>query len=108
MTFSNKTNIIADVLTPFAFESITVNNTAKRLSAGTYTDNNGNFAQKALITVEDAQIRFRYDGESPTSAVGHLCGSNDTIYLTNTNEIRDFRATRVSSTNATLRVSYVK
>ena len=82
-----------------------MNNTVKSLSS-VYTDDDGNIAVKAIITIETAQIRWRMDGEAPTSSQGHLSNPTDTILLHNSSDIKNFKAIRVSSINATIRISY--
>ena len=99
------TNIIAGIIPTFAYESITVDNTVKSLSS-IYTDDDGNIAMKALITIETAQIRWRMDGENASCSEGELRNATDTILLNNSSDIKNFKATRVSSTSATIRVSY--
>ena len=98
-------NITAGIIPTFAYESIAVDNTVKSLSS-IYTDDDGNIAMKAVITIETAQIRWRMDGENPSSSDGHLSNPTDTILLNNSSDIKNFRATRVGSTSATIRVSY--
>lgn len=89
----------------FAYESITADNTVKSLSS-VYTDNEGTIATRAIITIETAQIRWRMDGGNPSSSEGHLSNPIDSIILSNTSDITNFKFTRVSATNAILRVSY--
>src|SRR3990167_2991945 len=98
-------SVIAGTIPTFAYESITVDSEVRSLSS-VYTDDDGNIAVKANITIETAQIRWRIDGGSPTSSEGHLSNPTDTILLHNSSDIKNFKATRVSSTNATIRVSY--
>lgn len=98
-------NIVAGLVPAFAYESISVTSTAKSLTSATYTDDDGNVATKAIITIETAQIRWRMDGTNPTSSEGHLNNPFDTILLNNSSDIKNFRIIRASS-NATIRVSY--
>lgn len=50
-------------------------------------------AQKALITNGDAAIRcrFRLSASAPTASVGHVLGAGESIYLTGTKNIENFR-----------------
>jgi hypothetical protein len=98
-------NVIAGQIPAFAYESITVDSTVKSLTAATYTDTDGNTAVSALITIETAQIRWRRDG-GPTSSEGHTANPMDIINLNNASDIRNFRATRIGSASATIRISY--
>ncbi|MDI6732313.1 MAG: hypothetical protein QME16_00070 [Planctomycetota bacterium] len=99
-------NVIAGQIPAFAYESITVDDTVKSLTSLSYTDTDGNTAVNALITIETAQIRWRIDGGNPTSTGGHLSNPMDIIKLNNASDVKNFKATRVSSTSATIRVSY--
>ena len=85
----------------FGFESLTVGASAVGFSSA-------NDARAALVTVEDASIRFRIDGTDPTSEVGHLLNPGDSIILRNVNNIRRFRAIRAGTADATLRVTYFR
>lgn len=65
-------------------------------------------ADRALITVETADIRFYVDGTKPTATVGHQAFPGDQIELHNPTELKNFRAIRVTGTSATARVSYAR
>ena len=62
-------------------------------------------ASFALLTVENDQIRWFADGTTPTASFGHLTNAGDSIELCGPNQIRNFRAIRVT-TNAIVQVSY--
>lgn len=91
----------------FADEAITVSSAAKSLTAATYKPG-GQVppTRRAVITVEDAQIRFRTDGSAPTSSVGHIANIDDVIMLSNINDMSNFKAIRTTSTDAKIYVSY--
>lgn len=88
-----------------AFEQVTVDDTAAGigLTAETYGD-----ATNALITVDTADIRYRLDGEAPTSTSGHLVKSGETLTLQSAADIANFKAIRTATTSAVLSVSYSK
>ena len=83
------------------YESLTVDDTAIELTAATYGT-----LEKALITVENAPIRFRIDGENPTSEEGHILNSGDTLKLDTNDDIASFKAIRTTNTDADIRVTY--
>lgn len=85
----------------FAFETVTVAATAIGLTSGTYKD-----AIRAMITLEDAQIRMRFDGTDPTAAIGHVANANDIIHLEGTRQLVNFNAIRTGATSGVLRVTY--
>lgn len=98
----------------FAKEKLTVSSTSKALTSSTYDiselGNNGNqvrrkIAEFALISVETDQIRFWTNGSDPTTTDGHLMNVGDTLKLESADDIKNFRAIRVT-TDATIQVSY--
>jgi len=95
------------------FEKITVADTAIGFTAskikgtGTaWTPTRG--CQEAFVTVEIASgnLRFRMDGTDPTTTVGHLLKSGDSLLLSNPHDIKNFRAIRTTATSGYLHVSY--
>jgi hypothetical protein len=88
----------------FADETLTVTNSATPLTVATYAASPG--ATWAVITVEDANLRWWASGATPTTTQGHLAQPGDVITLSDPNEIRRFRAIRAGDTDAVLQVSY--
>ncbi|MFA5143991.1 MAG: hypothetical protein WC522_07510 [Candidatus Omnitrophota bacterium] len=88
------------------FEEVTVDDTVKVLTASIYAPAQGRQASRAMITVEGGNIRYRVDGGNPTSASGHLATEGDIFALESIYEIKNFKATRVSTASGKLVVSY--
>jgi len=88
-----------------AFETKTISSTAVGLSPATYAPTNADPFSEATITVETADIRFRIDGEAPTSAIGHLVEAGNTIVLESAKEIKFFKAIAAGS-DAAISVTY--
>lgn len=84
-----------------AFESVTVTATSGGLTSGTYGT-----ATRAVLTVEDASIRVRSDGTSPTASEGHLVEPGSTIVLESADELSNFEAIRTGATSAVIKASY--
>jgi len=103
---TNKINMIAGQLPVIGYESIVIDGTARQLTSDEFTDSEGELAKRAVITVENARIRYRYDGTNPTTAEGHLVGAFSVIILTTTTSIQNFRAIRQGANSATIRVTY--
>lgn len=82
----------------FDFESLTVGSTSVDLAQ----KNNG--ADYALITVETDQIRWNA-ADRIAVATNHLASVADVIELEGSQNIKGFRAIRVTA-DATLRISY--
>lgn len=68
----------------------------------------------AMITVEDDQVRFRDDGENPTSSEGHLLNAGDVLLYMDGDESDHYagflRGNKLHfirvSTDAKLKISY--
>ncbi len=103
---ANKLNIIASNFKPVGYESLTISTAAVQLTVANYTDSNGELAKQAIITIEDAQLRWRVDGTDPTASEGHLQNPFDVIVLKGTQNIQNFSTIRKGSTDATIRVTY--
>ena len=106
MPQTNKQNIIGGLFTAEKYESLTISTASVVLTAANTLNSDGFSAKRAVITVEDAQIRYRYDGTAPTASQGHLANPMDAIILKGSTNINNFRAIRKGSTDATIRVTY--
>ena len=81
----------------FAFGSGTVSTTALTLAdLSGITIENVEAAGRARITVSTDAIRYRYDGQDPTAAVGHYLPVNGQIELVGGVNINNFKAIRVT------------
>lgn len=99
----------------FAFETLTVSNVSLPLTSSVYNKadtgaSGGQVTRKiakfAQISVETNSIRFRVDGTAPTSSVGHLLNAGDVVVLESEDDVRNWKAIRVSA-DATIMASYV-
>ena len=97
---------IVESLSTFAYDEITVAAAAIGLTSNNVLASPP--ARKVIITIEDAQIRWRDDGTDPTASVGRIANPTDTIVLNHGNRISNFRAIRTGSTSATLNVDYLR
>lgn len=89
----------------FAHEELTVTNAVKVLTAATYKVGD-RYAQAAFITVEDADVRYTYDGTTPSATVGHLLTQGSSITLAGYHDISTFKAYRSAAVDGTLHVTY--
>ena len=107
MAQSSLDRIIASLFNTFAYESLTISDSARGLTSTEYTDSNTNEAAiRAVISIEGAQIRYRTDGVDPTATEGHLVNPFERIALLGSSDIKNFKAIRAGTTDATIRVSY--
>lgn len=82
-------------------ESVTVSSISKALTAATYKNHN-----TALITCEDATVRFWLSGTAPTASEGHILKADGELQLNSFDQIANVRFIRKGGADATLRVSY--
>ena len=99
---TNKQNMIAGLFIAFAFEKLSVTGSVTSLTASKYGAN----VKRAVITVETAQLRYKYNGDDPTASEGHVSQPQDIITIRGTQNIQNFRAIRTGSTSATLHITY--
>ena len=90
------------IIGPLNHESVTVSNSAIGITA---TVSDGFLPGAALITVEDATIRYTVDGTTPSASVGHKAEPGDAFELIDRGEVTKFRAFRKDGTDATLKVT---
>ena len=104
----NLPTMIAGQFTAFNFESITIDDTSGgvALTTAILSDSNSQHAKRAFITVEDASIRWRYDGGTPTSSIGHLANRRSIIIISTAGNLKNFRAIRTGNTDAIIRCTY--
>jgi hypothetical protein len=95
---------------PGDYEEVTVGVSAVGLSAEKIMPTTGPYARMsaraALVSSENGDIRFRIDGGQPSVSSGHYLTSGDTLVLTGTQAIQQFRAIRSGDTDSVLRVTY--
>jgi hypothetical protein len=88
-------------LTPFAYESVTIADSAIGLTSATYKA-----ATRAEMTLETAQIRIRSDGTAPTASEGRPVGVGDDIILKSAGQIAAFEAIRTGGVSGVLKIEY--
>lgn len=91
----------------FAHESLTVTSAVRQLTESVYKPSGGVRApaQFATVSVETDSIRWTVDGTDPSTSAGHLATSGTYISLGGYNQIKQFKAHRVTG-DATIKVSY--
>ena len=92
----------------YTYETVTVADTAIGFTAATLASSRpitGRDCKKVLVTVETAQIRFRVDGGTPTSAVGHILDVGDVAEIDGSDASK-FLAIRTGSTSGAIKCSF--
>jgi hypothetical protein len=99
-------------LRPYNFETFTVGQAVTTLDEVIYndTENAAGYAARqpameAVISTENASIRFRTDGGDPDGTTGHLAAAGAYLTITGYTAIKNFKAYTPSGT-ATLTVTY--
>lgn len=85
---------------PLGFEQLAVSSTAVGLASIPEK------ANKAVMTVEDATLRYRDDGTAPTATVGLKVFSAGTIILNSRSSIMAFKSIITGATNSEINVLY--
>lgn len=96
---------------PVAFEAITVSTTAIGPTAATYSPGNGTTSNQAssnyaFFRCETANVRWRDDGTSPTSSVGHLLNAGETLEYDG--RLDKIKFIRTGATDASVTASYFR
>jgi hypothetical protein len=88
--------------------SQTVDDTARAFSTGNVapaSTDSKTHALRVTVTVENGQLRYRYDGNVPTTALGHLLEVSDVLIIEGALNIQSFQAVRTGATNGTLQIT---
>lgn len=102
----NYTPIGGQEVSAMGHESITVAATAIGFTSGTITPATGRPASRAFVTAETAQMRYTYDGTTPTSSIGHLLDVGDILVIEGIINVQDFLAIRTTGTSGNIRATF--
>jgi len=91
---------------PIGFEAVTISNAVIGFTSSTASPAGKNPYDYALVTVEDAAMRYRVDGGLPTTLLGHLTAAADVIELESETEIRNFKAIRSTGSDSKIMVTF--
>ena len=95
---------------PGDYEVVTVGTAVIGLSLSKIKPASGPYARMsaraAMISSENGDLRFRIDGGQPTANEGHYLVDGDTLVLSGTQALQQFKAIRAGDTNSTLRVTF--
>lgn len=98
-------NVMAGLYLPITHEAITVAAAAIGITAGLLSPSGTRKPIRTVMTLETANIRYTWDGTTPTASVGHLARPNDVITLLGYKALSNFRAFRSTGTSGVLRVT---
>lgn len=97
---------IQSVLQEYTTDQQTIGASSTGLSL-TKIRNGGRWAERVIVNVTTAPIRWQSDGTDPTSTVGRIAYQGETITLDNRGRIQNFRAIRLGSTSSILEESFL-
>lgn len=84
-----------------AFEQLEISDSIQVLTPDKYIG-----ASSAFLTLEKGDVRYTYDGTTPTSTFGHYLLVGDNITLKNESQIKSFKAVRIANGNGLISVTY--
>jgi len=105
---TDKINVVAGLYVAFEKETLTIADTAKSLTATKYTASDKNFAKRALMTCETAQIRYWYNGDDPTTSEGLILNPGSHLSIIGATNIRNFKAIRTGANSGVLQIIFEK
>lgn len=91
----------------YDYELLDVGAVAVGLTTGKLSPDSVAPARGIFISAETASLRFRFDGQDPTAAEGHLLNDTDCMTLFGINNLYAFKAIKTGVANAKLRVTYL-
>lgn len=91
----------------YSTETLTVADSVQVLTPTKYKDSvTSGGATDAFITLEQGQIRYYYDGTSPTSTTGHILDIGGSLVLRGQNQMSQFKCIRTGTTSGIITVTY--
>ena len=104
----NWANLTVGVYKPYTYEAITVADTAIGFTSTNYMNSNATQvrASRVVCTCETAQMRYCYDGTTPTTTVGHVLNANDVVVIMGDDAIKNFKAIRTTASSGAIQATY--
>lgn len=93
---------------PYDFETIVVSTSSIGLTASKIQITPGTPEPKRIfVSIENARIRFRFDGVNPTSSVGHILVPSQTFIFEGYFQLKNLQMIRADNSDATVQVTYL-
>ena len=99
-------NVGGQQLSAMGHETVTVGASAIGFTSTTITPSSGRPADRAFVTGETAQVRYTYDGTTPTSTVGHILDIGDILVIEGIVNVQNFKAIRTTGTSGSIVCTY--
>ena len=100
-------NIDFSPLRSYAFEQITVSNTALPFTVAKYALANTVPAEVAQINCETNDVRYTVDGTTPTASVGILLKVGFSATINGSEDVKAFRVIRATGADGAISVNYL-
>jgi len=89
----------------YSHEELAVTTSVQVLTPAKYADSNGG-ATDAFITLNGGNIRYTYDGTTPSGTVGHVLLDGGILVLKGQNQMSQFKCYQTGSAGSELSVTY--
>ena len=90
-----------------AFEQLSVTTSVQTLTPSKYQPSNvSGGASEAFLTLESGDIRYTYDGTTPSSTVGHLLKDGGVLVLKGQQQMSTFKCYQTGASGSTITVTY--
>lgn len=91
----------------FNFEQLTVTTGVQVLTPSKYAATSGfESAASAFLTLNGGDIRYTYDGTTPTSSVGHILRDGGMLTLLGQNQMGAFKCIQTGSSSSEISITY--
>ncbi len=105
MSYDARQTVIGK-LSGYDYESITVDNTSGGVGFTVGKLTTTPRPKRVYISVETAQVRYRYDGTAPIATEGHILNPMDILTISGIHNMNNFKAIRTGATSGVLKVTY--
>jgi hypothetical protein len=89
----------------YAYEQLTVTTAVQVLTPSKYAEVKGG-ATDAFLTLNGGNVRYTYDGTTPSGTVGHVLLDGGILVLKGQNQMSNFKCYQTGSAGSEISVSY--
>jgi len=91
----------------FSFEQLTVTSAVQVLTPAKYTAQGGfTGASEAFLTLNGGNIRYKYEGGTPSSTEGHLLTDGGMLVLKGQQQMKDFKCIKTGASDSEISITY--
>jgi hypothetical protein len=90
-----------------SFEQLAVTTSVQILTPSKFAGSVGyEAASSAYLTLHGGDIRYTYDGTTPSATVGHILTDGSSLVLLGQNQMEQFKCYQYGSSGSTLSITY--